>query len=110
MAANLLSDNEIIFRLAPQDVRIVPYIDRDDLVHATIQKVGRPILEGIALVFIVLLVFLGSPRSALVVEVTIPLALVSVFSLLTRPAKLAVCPKRSLLLWCAPTSDDTSDS
>jgi heavy metal efflux system protein len=69
-------------RLAPQGVRIVPYIDRDDLVHATIHKVGRTILEGISLVFLVLVLFLGSPRSALVAGVSIPLALVAVFSLL----------------------------
>jgi len=69
-------------QLAPQGVRIVPYLDRDDLVHETISKVGHTIAEGIALVFLILIVFLGSPRSALVVAVTIPLALVSVFCLL----------------------------
>ena len=63
-------------------VRIVPYIDRDNLVRATVHKVGQTILEGITLVFLILIVFLGSPRSALVVAVTIPLALVAVFSLL----------------------------
>ncbi len=69
-------------KLKASDVRIVPYIDRDDLVHATIHKVGRTILEGITLVFLILIVFLGSPKSAMVVAVSIPLALVSVFSLL----------------------------
>jgi heavy metal efflux system protein len=69
-------------QLAAQGVRIVPYIDRDELVHQTVSKVGHTIAEGIALVFLILIVFLGSPRSALVVAVTIPLALVSVFSLL----------------------------
>ena len=69
-------------KLAASDVRIVPYIDRDDLVHATIHKVGQTILEGITLVFLILILFLGSPKSAVVVAVSIPLALVSVFSLL----------------------------
>jgi heavy metal efflux system protein len=73
---------ELNRQLAKQDVRIVPYIDRDDLVRATVHKVGRTILEGIALVFLVLILFLGSARSALVAGVTIPLALVAVFSLL----------------------------
>jgi cobalt-zinc-cadmium resistance protein CzcA len=68
--------------LARMDVRIVPYIDRDDLVRATINKVGRTIAEGIGLVFLILILFLGNPRSALVVAVAIPLALVSVFSFL----------------------------
>jgi cobalt-zinc-cadmium resistance protein CzcA len=69
-------------QLASANVRIVPYIDRDDLVRATIDKVGRTIAEGIGLVFLILMLFLGSPRSALVVAVAIPLALVSVFSFL----------------------------
>jgi cobalt-zinc-cadmium resistance protein CzcA len=73
---------ELNRRLAASDVRIVPYIDRDDLVRATIHKVGRTIAEGITLVFLILILFLGSPRSAFVVAVSIPLALVSVFSLL----------------------------
>jgi len=74
--------NELNAGLASDGVRIVPYIDRDNLVRATVHKVGQTILEGIGLVFLILILFLGSPRSALVVAVTIPLALVSVFSLL----------------------------
>jgi cobalt-zinc-cadmium resistance protein CzcA len=70
---------ELNRKLAKQDVRIVPYIDRDDLVHSTVSKVGRTIAEGIGLVFLVLIIFLGSPRSAFVVAVSIPMALVSVF-------------------------------
>ena len=73
---------ELNRKLASQDVRVVPYIDRDDLVRATVHKVGRTILEGISLVFLVLILFLGSPRAALVAGVTIPMALVAVFSLL----------------------------
>jgi heavy metal efflux system protein len=74
--------NELNAQLAREGVRIVPYIDRDDLVRLTVNKVGRTILEGIALVFLVLILFLGSWRSALVAGVAIPMALVSVFSLL----------------------------
>jgi heavy metal efflux system protein len=66
-------------QMAKAGVIITPYIDRDDLVHATVSKVGRTIAEGIGLVFLVLIIFLGSPRSAFVVAVSIPLALVSVF-------------------------------
>ncbi len=73
---------ELSRQLAADGVKIVPYIDRDNLVRATVHKVGQTILEGIALVFLILILFLGSPRSALVVAVTIPLALVAVFSLL----------------------------
>jgi cobalt-zinc-cadmium resistance protein CzcA len=78
-------------RLGPQGVRIVPYIDRNDLVDATVSRVSHTLLEGIGLVCIVLILFLGSPRCAAVVAVTIPLALVAVFVMmhLTRmPANL----------------------
>ncbi len=66
-------------KLKPLGIHIVPYIDRDDLVHLTIEKVRHTVIEGICLVSIVLILFLGSPRSALVVTVAIPAALVSVF-------------------------------
>lgn len=68
--------------LAPQGVRIVPYLDRNDLVEATVSKVGHTVGEGVALVFIVLILFLGSPRSAIVVAVTIPIALSVTFILM----------------------------
>src|ERR1700675_158014 len=74
--------NELNRALASDGVKIAPYIDRDNLVRATVHKVGQTILEGVTLVFLILILFLGSPRSALVVAVTIPLALVAVFSLL----------------------------
>jgi len=77
--------------LAPQGVRIVPYLDRNELVEATVSKVGHTVGEGVALVFIVLMLFLGSWRSAVVVAVTIPIALAVTFILmnLTRlPANL----------------------
>ena len=56
-----------------------PYIDRDDLVQMTVHKVSHTVLSGIALVCIVLIAFLGSPRTALTTAVTIPFALVVVF-------------------------------
>jgi cobalt-zinc-cadmium resistance protein CzcA len=78
-------------QLAPQGVKIVPYIDRDDLVHATIDHVARTIIEGVGLVLLILLLFLGSVRIALVVAATIPLALAMVFvvmNLFHMPANL----------------------
>lgn len=69
-------------QLAAQDVRIVPYIDRDDLVSATKEKVVHTVMEGVGLVCIVLILFLGSPRSAMVAAVAIPMSLVTVFILM----------------------------
>ncbi|MGO9444931.1 MAG: efflux RND transporter permease subunit [Thiobacillaceae bacterium] len=54
-------------------------------------KVSHTVLEGVGLVCIVLILFLGSPRSALIAAVTIPLALAAVFitmSLMKMPANL----------------------
>jgi cobalt-zinc-cadmium resistance protein CzcA len=78
-------------QLAPQGVRIVPYIDRDNLVHATVENVARTILEGVVLVCVILILFLGSARVALIVAATIPIALATVFilmNLLHMPANL----------------------
>ncbi|MBV9969399.1 MAG: efflux RND transporter permease subunit, partial [Xanthobacteraceae bacterium] len=73
---------ELSKQLEPQDVHIVPYIDRSNLVEATVHKIGSTLLEGVGLVIVVLVLFLGSPRSALVVAVTIPLAVVSILILM----------------------------
>jgi len=83
--------NELQKILTPMGVRIVPYIDRDNLVHLTIDKVAHTVIEGIALVILVLILFLGNPRSALVAAVAIPAALVSIFILMVlcnKPANL----------------------
>jgi heavy metal efflux system protein len=73
---------ELSKQLNQQDVYIVPYIDRDDLVNATKEKVFHTVMEGIGLVCIVLILFLGSPRSAMVAAVAIPMSLVTVFILM----------------------------
>jgi cobalt-zinc-cadmium resistance protein CzcA len=70
---------ELQSQLDPMDVKIVPYIDRDDLVKLTVEKVTHTVLEGMVLVCIVLILFLGSPRSAIVAAVAIPMSLVTVF-------------------------------
>ena len=69
-------------QLAPQGVTIVPYIDRDNLVHATVENVARTIIEGVVLVCVILVLFLGSGRVALIVAATIPLSLATVFLLM----------------------------
>jgi len=49
--------------------------DRTDLVETTLHNVGRTLFEGVSIVVIVLLLFLGSRRSAIAVAITIPLSL-----------------------------------
>jgi len=62
-------------RVLPPGVRIVPHIDRDDLVHLTTHTVLHNLTEGILLVVLVLFFFLGNVRSALIVALTIPFSL-----------------------------------
>jgi cobalt-zinc-cadmium resistance protein CzcA len=69
-------------QLAPQGVKIVPYIDRDNLVRATVDNVARTIIEGVLLVCLILVLFLGSARVALIVAATIPVSLATVFVLM----------------------------
>lgn len=68
--------------ILPGDVRVVPYLDRTQLVHTTLNTVSHTMMEGMGLVILVLLLFLGSARSALIVAITIPLALLIAFILM----------------------------
>src|SRR6516162_2776913 len=61
--------------ILPPGVRIVPYLDRDDLVHYTTHTVLHNLTEGMILVVIILFVFLGNVRGAIIVSLTIPFSL-----------------------------------
>lgn len=61
--------------MLPSGVKIVPYLDRSDLVRYTTKTVMKNLTEGIILVVIVLFLFLGNFRSALIVGLTVPFAL-----------------------------------
>ncbi|WP_174715418.1 efflux RND transporter permease subunit [Chryseobacterium arthrosphaerae] len=71
-------NNEIL----PPRVKIHPFLDRTDLVKTTLTTVSHTLTEGIVLVIIVLIVFLGSWRGALLVAITIPLSLLFAFILM----------------------------
>lgn len=66
----------------PEGIRIHPFLDRTDLVDMTLSTVSRTLIEGIGLVIIVLIVFLGSWRGALLVAITIPVSLLFAFVLM----------------------------
>ncbi|HUI57485.1 MAG TPA: CusA/CzcA family heavy metal efflux RND transporter [Bryobacteraceae bacterium] len=61
--------------LLPPGVKVVPFLDRSDLVHYTTHTVLHNLTEGIILVAIVLFMFLGNARGALIVALTIPFSL-----------------------------------
>lgn len=61
--------------LLPHGVKFVPHLDRSDLVHYTTHTVLRNLTDGVLLVTLILFLFLGNVRSALVVTITIPFSL-----------------------------------
>src|SRR6266436_2860432 len=61
--------------ILPPGVKVVPYLDRDDLVHYTTHTVLHNLAEGMILVVIILFIFLGNARGAIIVSLTIPFAL-----------------------------------
>lgn len=63
----------------PPDVKIIPYYDRHNLIDETTRTVERNLLRGMLLVLIVLGLMLFSIRTALIVAVTIPFALLFSF-------------------------------
>ena len=66
---------ELNDHILPAGVKIVPFIDRSELVHHTTKTVLHNLTEGIILVVIILLLFLGNVRGAIIVALTIPFSL-----------------------------------
>lgn len=69
-----LQDHEL-----PEGVKIRTMYDRSFLINHSLETVGHTLFEGISIVIIVLIFFLGSWRSALVVALTIPFSLLFAF-------------------------------
>jgi cobalt-zinc-cadmium resistance protein CzcA len=66
---------ELNDRILPAGVKVVPFIDRSDLVHFTTHTVLHNLTEGMILVVVILFLFLGNVRGAIIVALTIPFAL-----------------------------------
>jgi len=60
--------------ILPSDVKIVPFIDRTELVNATVSTVTKNLLEGIIFVSLVVFIFLFNWRTTLIVASVIPLS------------------------------------
>src|SRR5580692_813260 len=63
--------DELNHGILPKGVSVVPFLDRSDLVHFTTHTVLHNLTEGIVLVVIILFLFLGNARGALIVALTI---------------------------------------
>ncbi|MGA2887569.1 MAG: CusA/CzcA family heavy metal efflux RND transporter [Terracidiphilus sp.] len=61
--------------ILPRGVKIVPFLDRSDLVKFTVKTVETNLTAGVLLVSVILFLFLGNVRGAIIVALTIPFAL-----------------------------------
>ncbi|SFK56819.1 cobalt-zinc-cadmium resistance protein CzcA [Porphyromonadaceae bacterium KH3CP3RA] len=76
-AVDDLNDN-----ILPKDVKIHIFYDRTELVDATLHTISHTLSFGILLVIGVLIIFLGSPKGALLATITIPVSLLIAFILM----------------------------
>lgn len=61
-------------RILPKDVKIEPFVDRSELVNTTVSTVSKNLIEGIALVSLIVFIFLYNWRSTIIVASVIPLS------------------------------------
>lgn len=66
---------ELNDHILPKGVRVVPFLDRSDLIHFTTHTVLHNLTEGLILVVVILFLFLGNVRGAIIVALTIPFSL-----------------------------------
>lgn len=65
--------------LLPDGLTIEPFYDRSELVEAALRTVRTVLLEGVGLVIVILFLFLGHVRSALIVTATLVVAPLATF-------------------------------
>jgi cobalt-zinc-cadmium resistance protein CzcA len=70
---------EVARQSLPDDVEVVPFYDRDELVRTALGTVETALLQGAVLVVLVLLFFMGHVRSAVLVAIQLPLAALATF-------------------------------
>src|SRR5690554_4602798 len=66
--------DELNERILPKDVQIEPFIDRTELVDATVKTVAKNIIEGVILVSMIVFIFLFNWRTTVIVASVIPLS------------------------------------
>ncbi|MBI3568115.1 MAG: efflux RND transporter permease subunit [Gemmatimonadetes bacterium] len=72
----------LVNTLLPSGVRVIPHYDQSELVEHAVGTVREALLEGAVLIIVVLFLFLGNVRSALVVTAMLPLSLLLAFILM----------------------------
>ena len=71
-------------QMLPGGLQVVPFYDRTDLVNAAMATVAKVLAEGVILVIIILLIFLGDLRSSIIVVATLILTPLITFMVMNR--------------------------
>ncbi len=66
----------------PEGMKIKTFYDRTVLIHTTVETVTDILISGMVLVFVILFLFLGHFRAAVIVALTIPLSLLFTFTMM----------------------------
>ena len=87
-------------RLLPDGLRIIPFYDRIELITAALDTVYKALLEGIVLVVVILFLFLGNVRSALIVTATLIVTPLVTFIVMDQigPDRQSRCPLGGLVI------------
>src|SRR6201998_1347436 len=75
LAAIHREGDELNNGILPPGVKVVPMLDRSDLLHFTLHTVMHNLTEGMVLVSVILFLFLLNVRAAVIVALTIPFSL-----------------------------------
>jgi HAE1 family hydrophobic/amphiphilic exporter-1 len=81
VSKRILAEIEAINQAFPQ-INVVPVINQGNFIERSIANVARSVLYGGGLAIVVLLFFLGSIRSTLVISLSIPISIVATFALM----------------------------
>ena len=68
--------------ILPKDIKVVPFYDRQDLLHTVIHKLKETASIGMILVLVIILIFLGDLRAAIIVASIIPISLLYTLALM----------------------------
>ena len=79
VVASIRERLEVAKASLPEDVKIVPFYDRSELVDTALGTVEKALLQGAVLVLLVLIFFMGHARSALLVAIQLPMAALATF-------------------------------
>ncbi|NLU90560.1 efflux RND transporter permease subunit [Chitinophaga sp. Ak27] len=71
--------NKLNASVLPEDTKIIPFYDREDLIHFATETVMHNLVEGILLVTLLVSIFMFNWRTTLIVSIIIPLALLFAF-------------------------------